>query len=99
MVEKPGVARAVAAARAVALAHSVACEDAVVVAAGSNVLVHLKPAPVIARVMTGTAMLHADVERWLSREVAVGCSWESGGWPCRQQMCLHRGLTTMEVCG
>jgi hypothetical protein len=44
----------------------------VVVAAGSNVLVHLKPAPVIARVMTGTAMLHADVERWLSREVAVG---------------------------
>jgi hypothetical protein len=72
MVEKPGVARAVAAARAVALAHSVACEDAVVVAAGSNVLVHLKPAPVIARVMTGTAMLHDDVERWLSREVAVG---------------------------
>src|SRR3954454_12652615 len=61
MVEKPGVARAVAAARAVALAHSVACEDAVVVAAGSNVLVHLKPAPVIARVMTGTAMLHADL--------------------------------------
>jgi Phosphotransferase enzyme family len=43
-----------------------------VVAAGSNVLVHLKPAPVIARVMTGTAVLHGDVERWLAREVAVG---------------------------
>lgn len=72
MTENPGIARAVAAARAVALANSVVCDDAVVVAAGSNVLVHLKPAPVIARVMTGTAELHADVESWLAREVAVG---------------------------
>jgi Phosphotransferase enzyme family len=72
MSEQSGVTRALAAARAVALANSVACDDAVVVAAGSNVLVHLKPAPVIARVMTGTAELHTDVERWLAREVAVG---------------------------
>lgn len=72
MTESADAARAVAAAQAVALAHSVACPDAVVVAAGSNVLVHLKPAPVMARVMTGTAMLHDDVERWLAREVAVG---------------------------
>jgi hypothetical protein len=36
------------------------------------VLVHLKPAPVVARVMTGTAVLHDDVEQWLAREVAVG---------------------------
>lgn len=72
MTEKPGTARALAAAWAVALANSVACEDAVVVAARSNVLVHLKPAPVIARVMTGTAALHGDVERWLAGEVAVG---------------------------
>jgi hypothetical protein len=42
------------------------------VAAGSNVLVHLKLAPVIARVMSGTAHLHDDVETWLAREVAVG---------------------------
>ncbi len=42
------------------------------VAARSNVLVHLKPAPVIARVMSGTAVLHDDVEKWLAREVAVG---------------------------
>jgi hypothetical protein len=72
MSEQRGTARASAAARAVALANGVVCEDAVVVAAGSNVLVHLKPAPVIARVMTGTAVLHGDVERWLGREVAVG---------------------------
>jgi hypothetical protein len=72
MTEKPGTSRALAAARAVARANSVPCRDAVVVAAGSNVLVHLKPAPVVARVMTGTAVLHGDVERWLDREVAVG---------------------------
>ena len=72
MPEQPESARALAAARAVARAGSVACDEAVVVAAGSNVLVHLKPAPVIARVMTGTARLHADVPSWLAREVAVG---------------------------
>ncbi|WCB94843.1 hypothetical protein DSM104299_03582 [Baekduia alba] len=72
MAAKPGTARALAAARAVALAHAVACDDAVVVGDGSNVMVHLKPAPVIARVMTGTAVLHGDLERWLAGEVAVG---------------------------
>jgi hypothetical protein len=65
-------ARALAAARAVALAHGLAAEDATVLSAGSNVLVHLKPAPVVARVMTGTAVLHDHVEEWLAREVAVG---------------------------
>jgi hypothetical protein len=44
------------------------CDEAVAIAAGSNVLVHLKPAPVVARVMTGTALLHDDVELWLARE-------------------------------
>jgi hypothetical protein len=72
MTDDTATARALAAARAVALGHGVACEDAVVVAARSNVLVHLKPAPVIARVMSGTAVLHDDVEKWLAREVAVG---------------------------
>jgi hypothetical protein len=63
---------AVAAAQAVARAHGVACDAAVRIAGGSNALVHLKPAPVVARVMTGTAVLHDDPERWLAREVAVG---------------------------
>jgi hypothetical protein len=66
------VARAVAAACAVARAHGVACDDAAVLASHSNVLVHLTPSPVVARVMSGTAMLHDDVEAWLRREVAVG---------------------------
>ena len=72
VAEIPRVAGALAAAQAVAQANSVACADAAVIAAGSNVLVHLSPSPVIARVMTGTAELHADVERWLTGEVAVG---------------------------
>jgi hypothetical protein len=62
----------VAAAQAVAREHGVACDEAVRIAAGSNVLVHLKPAPIVARVVTGTAVLHDDLEQWLEREVAVG---------------------------
>jgi hypothetical protein len=71
MADKAGEARSLAAAQAVAREHGVACDDAVRIAGGSNVLVHLKPAPVVARVMTGTALLHDDVEQWLAREVAV----------------------------
>jgi Phosphotransferase enzyme family len=62
---------ALAAAQAVAREHGVACDEAERIAAGSNVLVHLKPTPVVARVMTGTAVLHDDVEQWLACEVAV----------------------------
>jgi hypothetical protein len=68
----PVEASALAAAQAVAREYGVACDEAVRIAAGSNVLVHLKPAPVVARVMTGTAVLHDDAEQWLAREVAVG---------------------------
>jgi hypothetical protein len=63
---------ALAAAVAVAREHGVDSKSAVRIAGGSNVLVHLRPAPVVARVMTGTAFLHEDVERWLARELAVG---------------------------
>jgi Phosphotransferase enzyme family len=70
--DKTGEDPSLAAAQAVARAHGVACDEAVRIAGGNNVLVHLKPAPVVARVMTGTAVLHDDVEQWLAREVAVG---------------------------
>lgn len=63
--------RALNAARAVATAHGLACGQAVVVHSGSNVHVHLRPAPVVARVMTGTVVLHDDPRRWLEREVSV----------------------------
>jgi hypothetical protein len=70
-----------AAARTVAAGQGVHCDDAVVIAAGSNVLVHLKPSPVVARVMTGTAALHDDAARWLEREVAVGLFAAERGGP------------------
>lgn len=63
---------ALQAALAVARDYDLPCDDAVVLGGGSNVLVRLKPTPVVARVMTATALLHDDVETWLSREVAVG---------------------------
>ena len=63
--------RALNAARAVATGHGLACEQSYVVYSGSNVHVHLRPASVVARVMTGTAALHDDPQRWLEREVSV----------------------------
>ena len=63
--------RPLAAAQAVARAYGVACDDAVRIAGGSNTLIHLRPAPVVARVMTATAILHDDLEPSLTREVAV----------------------------
>jgi len=72
MSQNPDTDRALAAAQAVASANGLAFDDAVVLAAGSNVLVRFQPAPVIARVMTGTVVLHGDIETWLTREVAAG---------------------------
>jgi aminoglycoside phosphotransferase (APT) family kinase protein len=63
--------RALAAARAVAAEYGVACDWAEVLSAGSNVLVHLRPSPVVGRVMTGTVVLHDEPGRWLRREAGV----------------------------
>jgi phosphotransferase family enzyme len=60
-----------AAAGAVAAVYGLAQRDATVIHSGSNVLVHLRPAPVIARVMTGTVALHECPSRWLEREISV----------------------------
>jgi hypothetical protein len=63
--------RALAAAGTVASAYGLKLDEAVVIYSESNVLVHLRPAPVVARVMAGTVVLHADPRRWLEREVSV----------------------------
>lgn len=63
--------RARRAASAIAAAQGLVCEEAVVLHSRSNVLVHLRPAPVVARVMTGTVVLHDNPQRWLEREVSV----------------------------
>ena len=59
------------AAGAVAAAYGLTQGDAIVIYSRSNVLVHLRPAPVVARVMTGTVALHDDPSRWLKREISV----------------------------
>ena len=63
--------RALAAAGAIAAAYGLAQDEAIVIHFGSNVLVHLRPAPVVAHVMTGTVALHDDPSRWLEREISV----------------------------
>ncbi len=63
---------AIAAASAVAVEQGLRVVDAVPVGTGSNVIVHLRPAPVVARVMTGTVVLHRDPRAWLTRELEVG---------------------------
>jgi hypothetical protein len=65
------ITSALNAARAVATDRGIDCHEAEVESAGSNVMVRLRPAPVLARVMTGTVVLHEDPRRWLEREVAV----------------------------
>jgi Ser/Thr protein kinase RdoA (MazF antagonist) len=63
--------RALAAAGTVASACGLKLNEAIVIHSGSNVLVHLRPAPVVARVMTGTVALHDDPRKWLEREISV----------------------------
>lgn len=55
----------------VAVDQGLPCGDAEVVYSVSNVLVHLLPSPVVARVMSGTVALHDDPRQWLTREIAV----------------------------
>ena len=63
--------RAVEAAVAVAEAHGLRCAKPTVLADRSNVIVHLHPAPVVARVATTTVLVRPDACAWLEREVAV----------------------------
>jgi hypothetical protein len=71
-VDASVVERAVAAAVAVATEQGLRVADAVPVGTGSNVIVHLRPSPVVARVMSGTVVLHPDPRAWLTREIDVG---------------------------
>jgi hypothetical protein len=52
-----------------------------VVGRGSNRIIWLWPAPIVARVMTGTAVLHADPRAWLARELDVGIFLARRGAP------------------
>ena len=60
-----------AAAVRVAREHGLPGDDPEVLSSRGNVIVHLRPAPVVARVATLTAWTRSDPLRWLAREVAV----------------------------
>jgi len=62
--------RAVAAALTVSRNLGLLCSDAPeIIADGSNVIVHLVPAPVVARVATTTALVRKPAERWLALDL------------------------------
>lgn len=74
-------ARAVAAATEIARAHGLRVEDPAVLAQAYAVRVHLRPAPVVARVSTITALLRAPIESWLARELDVAAFLARRGAP------------------
>jgi hypothetical protein len=49
----------------------VRCTDPVVLADGANVIVHLSPAPVVAKVAASTTAVRSDDAAWLQRELDV----------------------------
>jgi hypothetical protein len=64
-------ARAVAAATKVAESHGVRVVEPVVLADRYAVRVHLRPAPIVARISTFTALLRHPIDAWLTRELDV----------------------------
>jgi Ser/Thr protein kinase RdoA (MazF antagonist) len=63
------VSAAVRAAVLVATRLDVACAEPAVLADGANVIVHLSPSPLVAKVAASTAVIRPDVAAWLQREL------------------------------
>jgi aminoglycoside phosphotransferase (APT) family kinase protein len=74
-------ARAVLAARAVASGHGIRSTDPGVLHDGVNVVVHLAPAPVVARVATLTPLLRPSPLRSFAREVTLAGALAAAGAP------------------
>jgi hypothetical protein len=72
---------AMAAARQVAEAHGISVRDVVVVSDGANLLLHLQPAPLLARVATTTALVRRPVSAWLARDIGVASYLHGQGVP------------------
>lgn len=71
MNERPPDTHAVATAVDFARAHDVTVHDPSVLHDGANVVVHLRPAPVVARVASTTAVVRHDPTAFLARDVAL----------------------------
>ena len=70
---------AVAAAVACAGRLGLTCADPRLLSDGVNAVVHLAPAPVVARVATATRLLRPDVSRTFGREVALATALTAAG--------------------
>ncbi|MPQ99381.1 phosphotransferase [Modestobacter sp. I12A-02628] len=75
----PRARRALDAATTVARAHGLTVGEPVVLADGQNAVVHLRPAPVVARVATCTRLLRPDTRRHFGREVALASALSAAG--------------------
>jgi Ser/Thr protein kinase RdoA (MazF antagonist) len=69
------------AAVSVAARLGVACTDPVVLADGANVVVHLTPSPVVAKVAASTPAVRADVSAYLQRELDMAAYLARAGIP------------------
>ena len=65
----------------VAAGLGVGCDEPVVLADGANVIVHLRPSPVVAKVAASTVAVRADNAGWLQRELDVAQFLAAAGAP------------------
>lgn len=63
--------KAMNAALTVASAHGLRCDEPELLKDSANVLVHLKPAPVVARIATTTGLVRQPAQRWLERDLDI----------------------------
>lgn len=93
----PAVPTAAArAAVSVAARLGVACTEPVVLADGANVIVHLSPSPVVAKVAASTPAIRPDLATWLQRELDIALFLTRAGAPvlapsCEVPATVHRG--------
>lgn len=69
------------AAVSLAARHGVTCTDPAILKNGSNVLVHLRPAPVVARIAARTALVRPSVSSHFARDLAVSAFLDARGVP------------------
>jgi hypothetical protein len=100
----PLTSRALAAALAVAAKQGLRCDEPEILRDASNLLVLLRPAPVVARITTVTSTVrHGDA--WLAREVAMASHLAAAGAPertsargSRHSRCRCRRSTATHTC-
>ncbi|SES01121.1 Phosphotransferase enzyme family protein [Lentzea albida] len=64
-----------------AASHGVRCDDPDVLKHGSNLLVHLRPAAVVARIAARTALIRPSVASHFARDLSVSAFLDSRGVP------------------